>query len=176
MLGGMAKGFALGALWGATARIFMRLFAEVPDFSWAGTLAIVGLSALMGAALGLVREARASGRRRWWRLAPVPTLVLFAGPGLLLLPGVLAAALSARLSRWSLRLAVSALGVAVTTWLAFAAEGHGRSPLALTPALVLVAGCTFAAGLGWGQVLGRWTPSARDMSAGAVAAVPAPAG
>jgi hypothetical protein len=171
-----AKGLVLGALWGVVARVFMRLFAEVREFSWGGTLAIVGVSALMGAALGLVRAARISGRRRWWRLAPLPTLVLFAGPGIVLVPGIVAVAASTRLRRRAVRLALASAGVLATTWLAFAAESHGRSPLALAPALLLVAGCTLVAGLGWAEVLGRWSVRAHDTSSLPVGSAAMPAG
>ena len=44
---GAALGFALGAGWGVLARVWMRLITTDPEFSWAGTLMIVGLSACL---------------------------------------------------------------------------------------------------------------------------------
>ena len=82
----LAAGMLGGALWGVVARVFMRLLSDDPQFSWEGTLGIVGVAALAGASVGLVHAARVTGRSRWWRLAALPGLLLFAGPGSLLLP------------------------------------------------------------------------------------------
>lgn len=88
-LGPVAAGCALGAGWGVLARIWMRLVSTAPEFSWAGTLLIIGFAALAGGLLGLVHAARRHGRRVWWRLVAVPGLVLFLGQGLVLLPALL---------------------------------------------------------------------------------------
>ena len=85
----VAAGFVLGAGWGVLARVYMRLVSTDPAFSWTGTLFIVGLSAVFGAVLGLVHAARVRGGRAWWRLAVLPGLLLFAGPGVVLFPAVL---------------------------------------------------------------------------------------
>ena len=85
-------GFGLGAAWGVVARVWMRLVSTTPDFSWSGTLMIVGFSAVLGLLVGLSWRARhATGWRRWLRLLFVPGLVLFAGPGIPLAPGFLVA-------------------------------------------------------------------------------------
>ena len=85
-------GFGLGAAWGAVARAWMRLVSTSPEFSWSGTLMIVGLSAVLGTLVGLSWRARhATGWRRWFRLLFVPGLILFAGQGLPLAPGFLVA-------------------------------------------------------------------------------------
>ena len=89
LLRGAAAGFALGAGWGVLARIWMRLISTEPEFSWAGTLMIIGFSALLGLGVGVVHAARRSGRSGWWTLAVVPGLVLFLSPGLLLAPAFL---------------------------------------------------------------------------------------
>ena len=82
-------GLVLGAVWGVLARVYMRLVSTDPSFSWAGTLFIVGLAAVLGAVLGLVHAARTRGGRSWWRLAVLPGLLLFVGTGLVLLPAAL---------------------------------------------------------------------------------------
>lgn len=85
-------GFGLGAAWGAVARAWMRLVSTSPEFSWSGTVMIVGLSAVLGMLVGVSWRARhATGRRRWFRLLFVPGLILFAGQGLPLAPGFLVA-------------------------------------------------------------------------------------
>src|SRR5689334_14985007 len=94
------EGAALGAAWGVLARAWMRLVSTSPEFSWAGSLAIVALAAVFGAGVGLSTSARRSrGWRRWLRLAVLPGMVLFAGQGLPLLPAfALAGPLLARRS------------------------------------------------------------------------------
>jgi hypothetical protein len=85
-------GAAAGAAWGVAARAWMRLVSTSPEFSWSGTLMIVGFSALLGLLVGLSWRARHStGWRRWFRLLFVPGLILFAGPGMPLAPGLLVA-------------------------------------------------------------------------------------
>ncbi len=70
LLRGAALGFALGATWGVLARVWMRLISTEPEFSWVGTLSIVGLAAVLGAGVGVgrmprdVRAARRGGPSR----------------------------------------------------------------------------------------------------------------
>lgn len=71
----------LGLGWAVAARLFMRFFTDDPSFTLEGTGAIVGLVLLEFVGLGAVRGARLSGGTRWWRLAPVPGLLLFLAPG-----------------------------------------------------------------------------------------------
>lgn len=89
MVGAGARGFALGVAWGAAARIWMRLISTEPDFSWLGTTMILALAGVTGLGLGLIHAARVQGRARWWLLAIVIVLPLFAGPGLPFLPALL---------------------------------------------------------------------------------------
>ena len=104
-------GAALGTAWGVLARAWMRLVSTSPEFSWAGTLAIVVLAAVFGAGVGLSAAARRRrGWRRWLRLTVVPGMVLFAGQGLPLLPAfALAGPLAGR--RSPVAKAVAALAV-----------------------------------------------------------------
>jgi hypothetical protein len=88
MLGAAGRGFALGVAWGLVARIWMRLISTDPEFSWSGTIAILVLAGIAGLSLGLIHGSRAQGRSRWWLLAVVMVLPLFASPGLPFLPAV----------------------------------------------------------------------------------------
>ena len=82
-------GLGLGALWGVAARIFMRLVSTEPSFSWAGTLGIIGLAGVCGVGVSLSGQARADRRSRWWWLALLPGLLIFAGQGMPFLPAFL---------------------------------------------------------------------------------------
>jgi len=90
----LALGAAAGAGWGVLARIWMRLISTDPEFSWGGTLVIIGFAALLGGGVGLVAQAGRAGRSRWWTLSVVPGLVLFLSPGMLLAPCFLIGALA----------------------------------------------------------------------------------
>lgn len=89
-----ALGTLAGAVWGVLARVWMRLISGDPEFSWSGTLVILGLAALLGCGVGLAAQATRAGRSRWWRLAIVPGLVLFLSPGMLLAPSFLIGSLA----------------------------------------------------------------------------------
>lgn len=91
-----ASGLVLGVAWAVAGRVWMRLIATEPAFTWAGTLLLVGMAALVGLALGLVHAARRRGASRWWRVLYGVVPVLFAGAGLPLLPAVV-------LGGWGLR-------------------------------------------------------------------------
>ena len=82
----IGTGLLLGLGWGVLARGWMRLVSEDPSFSWEGTLFILGLAGWFGVGLGVVAAARQRHGSGWWRLAVLPTLLLFAGPGMLFLP------------------------------------------------------------------------------------------
>ena len=156
MVRGFLTGVLAGLAWGVLARVFMRLLSDEPGFSWSGTLFILGLSAFAGALVGLVRGARRAGRSGWWRLAALPGLVLFAGPGLLLLPGAVGTAMVVRGRPW-----VRVLGVVVacgTPVLLLLAGDDGETAalgLAQLPGLVLLLASTVVLGWGVGEVVRR---------------------
>ena len=87
MVRAAAAGLALGAGWGVLARVWMRMISTTPEFSWSGTLLIIGFSALAGLGLGLVHGARSRHRSRWWRLAVVLALpIVSAAQGVVFAP------------------------------------------------------------------------------------------
>jgi len=102
LLRGALRGAAFGLAWGLAARIWMRAISADPEFSWTGTLLILGFATWLGVASGLLGTAHATGRRPWWALLGAPGLVLFASPGLLFLPAfaVGGLALSGRAAAW----------------------------------------------------------------------------
>lgn len=104
LLLGAGRGAVLGLAWGLSARIWMRAISDVPEFSWTGTLFILGLAAWLGLGSGILAAARRGGRKPWWALLGAPGLLLFAGPGLLMLPAALfgGLAFSAHARAWRL--------------------------------------------------------------------------
>lgn len=56
----IALGAVLGMTWGVLARLWMRLISDSPEFSWSGTLYIVLVPTMMGAALGLAAARRSA--------------------------------------------------------------------------------------------------------------------
>jgi hypothetical protein len=88
----------------------MRLITtETPGFSWAGSAFILGLAAAFGLSVGVAAQERREGRSRWWLLAAVPGLLLFAGPGMLFMPAFVIGGIA-------LRVAVGAEGGLVGPW------------------------------------------------------------
>jgi uncharacterized membrane protein YhaH (DUF805 family) len=148
-------GAAAGLVWGVVARGFMRLLAEVPEFSWAGTLGIIGVATVVGGAVGLVRRARTDGRSRWWRLVALPFVLLFTAAGALFLPGALGIAASRR-GGWFIRV-VGALLVGVSVW-AVVDESRGVPPARQALGLLIAFGCLAVEGWALGEVVRRWAP------------------
>jgi len=104
MRGGLriaAIGAGLGVLWGAVLRAWMRYISTNPEFSWSGTLFILGASAIAGSVLGLARHRRSVGGVGWWRLSVASLLLLGAG-GAVMWPTVVlgAIAIGRRRPRW----------------------------------------------------------------------------
>lgn len=150
-----ALGAVTGAAWGVLARIWMRLISGNPEFSWTGTLLIIGFAALLGGGVGLAAQARLAGRSRWWTLAVVPGLVLFLSPGMVLAPsflvGSLAYAQRGRILR-AVGWAVIALSIVGSTLLAVLVPEPGAET---TPGLVI----TFLIGFSLMAITLAWAGS-----------------
>ncbi len=178
MLRGLAVGLLLGSGWGTLARGFMRLLTTEPSFSWEGTLLIVGICAVAGGFVGLVHAARTAGRSRWWRLAGIPSLVVFLGQGMVLFPGAVGFAGVLRGGRLVRVLGAALVAVPPVAVVALAGDA---SFLTITPTqLAGLAVLTLsAAPLGWGlaELVRRWRPrEAPGSVADAGAEVREPAG
>lgn len=137
----------LGLGWAIAARLFMRLFTDDPTFTLSGTGLIVALVLLAFVGLGAVRGARLSGRTRWWRLAPVPGLLLVLGPGMLLLPCLLAGVIAGRCRRSSVQVVIALVGAAASLapLVILAADATDNPPLlSFVMGIVLYSGCGLA--------------------------------
>ncbi len=82
------SGAIIGLLWGVSMRFWMRFISTDPEFSWAGTLFILGASVLAGSVLGLAWHRRRHGGAGWWRLAILSLLLLGAG-GAVMWPSII---------------------------------------------------------------------------------------
>lgn len=162
-------GVLLGAAWGVLARVWMRMISTRPEFSWTGTLLIIGFAALGGLGLGLVHGARVAGRRRWWRLGVVLALPISSlAQGIVFAPafwlgGWALAGRGPRVLRW----AAVAVGAAPAVLLWATSPARDRelipAPTFLIGFLLLAAGTA----CGGSQVFRRWPRRpTRDVSTG----------
>lgn len=158
MVRAAAAGLALGAGWGVLARMWMRMISTTPEFSWSGTLLIIGFSALAGLGLGLVHGARSRHRSRWWRLAVVLALpIVSAAQGVVFAPafwlgGFAFAGRGPRVVR-----GVLALVATGPVWLIWATSDPVERSLVPAPTFVLGL-LVLMTGVAWGgsQLFRRW--------------------
>jgi len=145
-----------GAAVGALARTWMRLITtDVPDFSWSGTLFIVGAFALMGGVAGAV----AGANRRGWRghamtalraAGLVAVLPLVTGAGIVLAPTLLLGALAVGRTNWPPALRTVLAALAAVPVLAVHGQalgdglGTGRALAALLLCLLVYGGLVLA--------------------------------
>jgi hypothetical protein len=116
----LVGGLAVGAIWGALARLWMRsITTSEPEFTWSGTIFIVGIFAIVGMTAGLVFGVR----RRQWRggaaaaariVGCAATVALSIGQGALFAPTLLFGGLAVARRSWPtwLRAALALLAVA----------------------------------------------------------------
>ncbi len=109
----IVAGAALGLLWGAVLRAWMRFISSSPEFSWSGTAFILLAATIVGATLGLARKRRSSGGVGWWRTSIV-SLLLLGAAGAVMWPSVVfgGAAIGRPRPAW-LRLLLGAAAVGV---------------------------------------------------------------
>ena len=96
-----ANGAGLGILWGVAMRAWMRFISTNPEFSWSGTMFILGASAIAGGLLAFARHRRSMCGIGWWRATALSLMLLGAG-GAVMWPGVIlgAIAIGRRHIRW----------------------------------------------------------------------------
>ena len=87
----MLLGALCGAAWGVAARVWMRLISTTPEFTWSGTLSIIGASTVAGLGMGAVWALG-----RWRAIGVVAMLPLFPGLGMVMVPSVVLGALALR--------------------------------------------------------------------------------
>ncbi len=115
-------GFLVGGLvWGVVARLWMRLITTDPEFTWSGTLFIIGAFTIAATAQGVALAVR---RRRWPRwaqgivrsLALVLALPLGAGAGIVMLPALVTGSIALGRTnwRWGWRVAFAAVAAVNT--------------------------------------------------------------
>jgi len=123
-----------GATVGAVARWWMRLITDEPEFSWSGTIFIVGAFTIAGVGHGVAWAARrADARRRWSTSArvvgAVMTLPIFAGAGAIMLPTVLCGSLARDRTDWwrPVRAFIALVALAAPTLVLVDVAGGGLS-------------------------------------------------
>lgn len=136
-----------GATLGATARAWMRVISNDPEFTWNGTMFIVLGFTLFGTGQALARLGRERGRRRWVQrvartLGAVTVLPLFLAAGAVMAPTVIGGGLAVHRPAWrrawrALAALVAAAPVVLVT--RDIVHDHGWSPRSLVGVLGLVA-------------------------------------
>lgn len=123
----VSAGVIGGLVWGIALRAWMRYITTDPEFTWSGTLFIVGATTLVGALLGFARHRRNLGGVGWWRFSVLGLLLLGAG-GSVMWPSVILGAIALGITRpaW-VRLLLGAGAVAAQVpVLAGTVIGNGR--------------------------------------------------
>jgi hypothetical protein len=159
VLAGVAGGF----VWGILARLWMRLIATDPDFTWGGTIFILIATSLFGLGVGGAAAGRRS-LRRWVRrvtrvLGAIPLILLSAGAGMIMVATIVPMTLALTERRWwkPVRLALLALSLLPAK---VVVDGLAKdfSGLKAAIALVLYVGLAAVLVIGWGSIVGSRKP------------------
>lgn len=115
----IVAGALIGLGWGVAMRAWMHYISTDREFSWGGTLFIVGASVIVGTVLGVARSRRQSGGAGWWRLSLASLLLLGAG-GAVMWPAVILGGIAIgrprpAALRWVLGLGAAATQIPVIT-------------------------------------------------------------
>lgn len=151
----LAVGLVGGVVWGVLARAWMRYVSDDPQFTWTGTLIILGVATLAGLSLAVVELLRRRGARAWRLLLAAPALVMFASAGLPMLPSAVLGglAVTGRGGRWVRGLAVlGALAPVAALVVLEGVDAFPRSPVLSLLGYVLLCG---GLALGWSVVWRR---------------------
>lgn len=135
-----------GVAIGVVARWWMRLITDEPEFSWSGTIFIVGAFTVAGTGHGLAWAARRADLRRRWTtpariVAAVLTLPIFVGAGAMMMPTVLCASLARHRSDWrrAVRVVVSLLALPAPVLVVVDIVRNGITPGRLLGIVLFVA-------------------------------------
>jgi hypothetical protein len=136
----------IGAAIGVVARWWMRLITDEPEFSWSGTIFIVGAFTVAGTGHGLAWAARRADLRRRWTtparvVAAVLTMPIFVGAGVMMMPTVLCASLAHHRRDWrrAVRVVASLLGLPVPVFVVVDIVRNGITPGRVLGILLFVA-------------------------------------
>jgi len=123
----LAAGFLGGTALGVIARAWMRAISDNPEFTWSGTLFIVGGFAFFGTSQAIVAVARRRVRRRWLltvvrMIGIVGMTPLFTAAGAVMAPTVICGGLAFARVDWpvAVRWVVGALAGAPVVIIAHA--------------------------------------------------------
>jgi hypothetical protein len=134
------KSVALGALfglfWGIGMRAWMRFITFDPEFSWSGTLFIIGATTLSGSMAGLAYHRWRLGRGNRWRFLGFFFLPLGMAAGSVMVPTFVLGGLALARRTWPSWVRIGLGAVAIGFQLLFflsedAAFPYGRAALAL---------------------------------------------
>jgi hypothetical protein len=130
----LSAGLFGGLTLGIIARLWMRLISDDPEFTWNGTIFIVGGFTVFGLTQSMVAVARRRARRRWAltmirTIGAIGLMPLFIGAGAIMLPTVVAGGLARARVEWN----------HVVRWICLS--------LAVVP--VLIVGSGFVGTFGW---------------------------
>ena len=101
----------------------MRLVSTDPEFTWSGTLFIVGVFAFAGLMQGVALAVRGRGWR-WWAQLPVRAVAAFSalllggGAGVVMLPSIVSGSLATARTDWPRALRIGLTAVAVVNTVA----------------------------------------------------------
>jgi hypothetical protein len=129
-------GALAGLAWGLGLRAWMRFISFDPEFTWSGTLFIIGATTLAGSMTGLAYRRWRLGRGNWWRLLGFFFLPLGMAAGSVMVPTFVLGGLALGRRTWPswvrIGLAVVAIGFQLFFFLSQdAAFPSGRAALAL---------------------------------------------
>ncbi|MEP7201364.1 MAG: hypothetical protein ABI894_02085, partial [Ilumatobacteraceae bacterium] len=101
----LAAGFFGGLAFGIVARLWMRFIAEDPDFTWNGTIFILGGFTVFGFTQSAAAEIRRRAKHRWpvvvgRTIGLIGLLPIFVGAGAVMLPTVVGGGLARARVDW----------------------------------------------------------------------------
>ena len=115
----------------------MRFVSTDPEFTWSGTGFILGAALLAGLGLGTAYAWSRKGHRGWWRLFGFPLILLGAGAGSIMLPGMIVGGLAFGRRKWpkAVRIALATVAIGGTLALIGLTGEDGFGPIKTVAAL-----------------------------------------
>lgn len=158
-------GALAGFTWGVLIRLWMRLISTNPEFTWGGTLYILGAATILGVGVAGAAAGRRSPRR-WARrvtrvLGGISLIFLSVAAGVILVASVLPATLALAERRWWMIVRVALFGLSLLPLRALIGELQQEftTPKVLV-ATVLYLALASVLIVAWGSVV-RSRPSRR---------------